>query len=334
MADPFPQSLAFLIAFWVNGLLHGIYLMLFLRWATLAKQKTSIYFVIVCWIGFVASNIDFAINLYLLLEGFWFWIPKGGPDAFFMNLGNWQTVLREFNYQILVSVCDAFMVYRLWRVWNCNWYITIVPILLLICETAFGLMAPVCLALGLFERLANAINTFLGFNTALQVVLTVLIGFRLLDPRQIKYLPTAQRARRYQLVRCIVESGLIVTVALVIDLALFAQDILFHWVFNISLTQLYAITTVLIVLRMNTLTTNTPTQSSYGGTTLNSLTSHPEYPRMPRKDLGQPKPVAVSFSTDRKLPNIPHDEAADLDIELKGYEARANNSRAAPFNDV
>ncbi|KAF8888749.1 hypothetical protein BD779DRAFT_1672088 [Infundibulicybe gibba] len=324
MVDPFPQSLAFLIAFWLNSMLHGIYLMLFIRWISL-KGKSSVYFVGVCWIGFVASNIDFGINLYLLLQGFWFWLPKGGPDVFFMDLGNWQTIFREVNYQVLVSVCDAFMVFRLWRIWNGNWYITILPIILLICETIFGLMAPACLALKQFDRLATAINVFLGFNTALQVVLTVLIGFRLLDPRQIRHLPPAQRALRVQLVRCIIESGLIVTVALVVDLALFVQGILFHWVFNISLTQLYAITTVLIVLRMNSITT-AQTYSSHSTTNNTSIHVAQEYPRPPRPNVIQGKPVTVSFydnPPDTKARDSqsggPRDDLFDTDIEMKRY---------------
>jgi len=60
--------------------------------------------------AFIASNVDFAINLYLLIKAFWLSLPQGGPDVFFANLSNWQTVLREITYQLLVSACDTLMV--------------------------------------------------------------------------------------------------------------------------------------------------------------------------------------------------------------------------------
>ena len=127
-ANQFPQSLAFLIAFWTNGFLHGklssnaittltdpllagIYLVLFLRWAVHPRHRSAaIYFVAFCWMAFIASNVDFAINLYLLIKAFWLSLPQGGPDVFFANLSNWQTVLREITYQLLVSACDTLMV--------------------------------------------------------------------------------------------------------------------------------------------------------------------------------------------------------------------------------
>ena len=227
-------------------------------------------------------------------------------------------------------------IYRLWRIWNGNWYITVVPSILLICETAFGILAPVCLSLAKFDLLVTAINCFLGFNTALQVVLTVLICFQLLDPRQIKLLPAAHRARRFQIVRCIIESGLVVTIALVIDLALYVQDILFHWVLNICLTQLYAITTVLIVLRMNTLAKSS--NSSLGISNSSSQgPSHPDYPRSPRRGMSQGSPLALNFyhskssgkSADTQSAMPPY-EPPDDDIEMKSYEAEDNNRQSIP----
>jgi hypothetical protein len=60
--------------------------------------------------AFLISNIDFGINLYLMIKGFWFSLPQGGPDVFFADVQNWQTILREVVSQLLVTASDTLMV--------------------------------------------------------------------------------------------------------------------------------------------------------------------------------------------------------------------------------
>jgi hypothetical protein len=129
MASAFPQSLAMLIAFWLNGVLHGkfclkthyymfsnppatgIYLILFIQWAINPRHwSAALYFMAFCWMAFLISNLDFGINLYLMIKGFWFSLPQGGPDVFFEDPKNWQTVLREIISQLLVTAGDTLMV--------------------------------------------------------------------------------------------------------------------------------------------------------------------------------------------------------------------------------
>lgn len=172
----------------------------------------------------------------------------------------------------------------MYRIWRRNIYVIIIPIILLLAETISGFMAVGRLSLGQFLLLPTAVDLLVSFNTALQIVLTVLIVVKLLDPREIKFLPQAQRTKRFQLVRCVVESGLLVTVALILDLALFVRGILFHWVFNISLTQLYAITTVLIVLRMNDINdaqSRSHSAPSHSGSNYSGNRQNYSHPRAP-----------------------------------------------------
>ena len=72
-------------------------------------RSAALYFVAFCWMAFLTSNIDFGINLYLMIKGFWFFLPQGGPDIFFLNLRNWQTILREVMGQLLVTASDTLM---------------------------------------------------------------------------------------------------------------------------------------------------------------------------------------------------------------------------------
>lgn len=254
-APVFPQALAMLIAFWVNGLLHGMYLILFTRWVFMRRNgggKTSLYYNITNWAVFALSNVDTAINFGLMIVGFWTSLTNGsgGPVPFFNSFSNWETIWRECNYQIIVALADLMMVHRLWVIWGRNHYLGGFALLLWAVELVFGFLAPARLAMQQFELLPFAINAQLGFNTTLQIALTALIAIRIMRPKYDS-MDSSQKQRRRQLVQCFIESGALVTLGVVIDLALFAQNILFHWVFNISLAQLYAISTVMIVLRLN-----------------------------------------------------------------------------------
>ena len=85
--------------------------MLFIQWVINPRHRSAaLYFVAFCWMAFLISNLDFGINLYLMIKGFWYSLPQGGPDVFFEDPQNWQTVLREITSQLLVTTGDSLMV--------------------------------------------------------------------------------------------------------------------------------------------------------------------------------------------------------------------------------
>jgi hypothetical protein len=89
----------------------GIYLVLFIQWAVNPRHRSAaLYFSAFCWIVFVVSNVDFAINFYLMIKGFWFSLPQGGPDVFFTDFRNWQTIARETIAQSMIAIGDTLMV--------------------------------------------------------------------------------------------------------------------------------------------------------------------------------------------------------------------------------
>jgi hypothetical protein len=254
-------------------------------------------------------------------------------------------ILREATAQLLVTVGDTLMVipllvihttsliplqiYRLYRIWGRNIYITIVPIFLLIAQTVTSYLAIVLLGLGQFTKLSTLGTLVLALNTAVQIVLAVLIAVRLLDPKDIKYLQKEQRSRRFQLVRCLVESGLLLAIALVIDLILLVQHVFFHWVFTISIPQLYAITTVLIVLRMDTFIDRQPSAlsgSSHSGAqqTNYSRGAHPSNVR---------SPLSVILYNEPTLPGMDDAHKSQIGdpqygIELQGYDVERRDMKS------
>jgi hypothetical protein len=190
-------------------------------------------------------------------------------------------------------------------------------------------MAVALLGHGPYTEIHNLATTLLVLNAAAQIALAVLFAVRLLNPRDVKYLPKEQRARRFQLVGCLVESGLLVTVALIIELALFMQDITFHWVFVISLPQLYAITTVLIILRMGSFADRhlsaMPGSSHSGGIhTSSSRGVVPANVRSPVSVMWYNEPTSPGIDDARKSQiGDPHDG-----VELEGYHAQRRDIKA------
>ena len=178
------------------------------------------------------------------------------------------------------------------------------------------------LGLGHFANLNTTDTLVLSLTTTLQITLAVLIAIRLLDPSDIKYLQKEQQTRRFQLVRCLVESGLLLAIVLIIDLILYTQHIPFFWVFNICLPQLYAITTVLIVLRMHNFTDrqlSSLTASSHSGAQQTRY-SRSVVPRSQLSVILFNEPTSAEMDDPRHgktLIGDPHDR-----IELQGYHEK------------
>jgi len=245
-------ALAYLIAIWINALLHGIYLTLFFYWLALPKENGhATYFITTSWLVFIFTNIDAASCLIMLIQGFWESLDGEGPAGYFASSAGWQFVLQEFNYLLLILVCDALMVWRVWRLYEGSRWIVAIPVLLLIAETVLRFVGDTYLALSIIAPFQETIASSLGTNTAVQVVITLLLGYRLLFTDNIRLLPPEQRSRRYRLTRAIVESGLIISVCLVFNLAFFVNNVVIHWTFNLGIVpHLYAITSVAIVVRL------------------------------------------------------------------------------------
>ena len=190
-------------------------------------------------------------------------------------------------------------------------------------------MAVALLSNGPYTHLRTFAIVLLVLNVTVQILLAVLIAVRLLNPRDVKYLPKEQRTRRFQLVRCLVESGLLVTVALIIELALYMQNITFHWVFVISLPQLYAITTVLIILRMGSFADRhlsaMPGSSHSGEMHMSSLRDViPSNVRSPVSVMLYNATTSPGIDDARKSQIAdPHDG-----IELQGYHAGRRDIKA------
>jgi len=244
-------ALAYLIAIWINALLHGIYLTLFVYWLSMPQENsTALYFTVTSWLVFVFTNIDAASCLIMLVQGFWQSLDGIGPSGFFQTSAGWQFVLQEFNYLLLILVCDALMVWRVWRLYEGSRWVVAIPALLLLAETVLRFVGDTFLALSIMPPFQETIASSLGTNTAVQVVITVLLGYRLLFTDDVRLLPPEQRSRRYRLTRAIVESGAIVSICLIFNLAFFIQNQVIHWTFNLSIPHLYAITSVAIVVRL------------------------------------------------------------------------------------
>jgi hypothetical protein len=190
-----------------------------------------------------------------------------------------------------------------------------------------GFMAVGYLSLGPYTELPTLTTLVLALNTTVQIMLAVLIAMRLLDPKDTKYLRGEHRTRRFQLVRCLVESGLLVAIALIIDLILFVRHMSFYWVFDICIPQLYAITTVLIVLRMGNFTDRHPSAlsaSSHSGAqqTHYSRSVAPSNLRSPVSVILYDEPT--SPGTLKSPIADPHDG-----IELQGYREQRRDTKVS-----
>ncbi|KZT54476.1 hypothetical protein CALCODRAFT_499818, partial [Calocera cornea HHB12733] len=113
----------------------------------------------------------------------------------------------------------------------------------------------------IFEKTTAAV---LAINTGVQIIITLLLGYRLLKIDDIRSLPPEQRSFRYRIVVAIVESGAIIAICLILNLAFLVNGGNIHWTFNLTIPHFYAITTMAIAVRIRTTSAPQKTVHTFG----------------------------------------------------------------------
>ncbi|KAK2462176.1 hypothetical protein APHAL10511_005808 [Amanita phalloides] len=82
---------------------------------------------------FTFASLDVAFGLRHNLEAFVYF--QGGPIKDFERLSNWINVMKMVNYVGQTFVGDAILLYRCWVIYNRNWLVVFLPILMWLGET-------------------------------------------------------------------------------------------------------------------------------------------------------------------------------------------------------
>ncbi|RPD54892.1 hypothetical protein L227DRAFT_334113 [Lentinus tigrinus ALCF2SS1-6] len=274
-----PLDTAQLIAMYLQAIFYGMalitvaYGLRVLLWSSDGhlKSKGSVNWIMVgtTLAMFTIATVNMAFVLQHILEAFIYYKGPGGPNAEFNDISNWVNVMATVDYVAQTFIGDAIMAYRCYVVYDRNWKIVIVPVLLWLAETACGGVTIYITATLHMETNLNAsrlkpfITSVLSLTLAMTTMTTGMIVYRIMSINAVISSQSVTRLsgshKMTRIVRILVESGLIYTISVVIFFSTFLASNNSQYAVSDVVVQLIPISFTLILIRVDQGTAQTST---------------------------------------------------------------------------
>ncbi|KAK2464141.1 hypothetical protein APHAL10511_003834 [Amanita phalloides] len=259
----FPPDEAKLVSIFVQTLLYGAYSVLFAltTWLFLGGNSKVILFTarrrmfIVSILLFVIATMHVCVNFTRIIKAFIiFRDAPGGPGAFFNRLSEFTEMFGSTLYVAQTLLGDALVIWRCYAIWDKNFFIIALPLLLLLGSTATGIgilysFDRVVPEADIFvTQLQQWITSFFSMTLATNIIGTGLAAYKLWRINSKGFKRT--RKRLYPVLLVIVESGAIFSAALLTLLILYKSDSWFQYVVVDAISPLVGIVFSVIMYRM------------------------------------------------------------------------------------
>ncbi|KAJ7282494.1 hypothetical protein C8J57DRAFT_1295516 [Mycena rebaudengoi] len=250
------------------------------RW----KRRSEIKWLtlVVSVILFLNGTLDLALALYGNIHAFVF-AGADGAAYVFLHASGWENVLKTMAVGTQSITGDAILIYRCWVVYHRSWRLVVVPLILWLGTlVANGRMIWIQASLVTRELITAKLilpwgMTFWALTITANSLTTALIVWRIrrvdkevqefrLPPEALHHAPPTALSR---VVRCMIESGLLYTVAAVLTFATFAARSSLVYVASVIELHSVGIAFNLIIIRLG----QTGTDSSIGLQTRDAITS-------------------------------------------------------------
>ncbi|KAF8953245.1 hypothetical protein BDZ97DRAFT_625499 [Flammula alnicola] len=217
---------------------------------------------------FLLSTAYTAMGLRMLIDSF---ISLGdSPEAilaYWLSPSNRLQVASKAIYLTNSLIGDAILVWRLYVVWGNNWYICVVPVIMVIATTGTSYATVADLAnLSSLQTLFRAGNTILAawaLSIATQFSVSCAIAGRIMWIS--RGVPSLASHRYFSVIWIIVESGAIYCITTVLLLTFFDLKTQAGGIIGGVLAQICAIVPTLIIVRVGLRRSYEPTTiTSYG----------------------------------------------------------------------
>ncbi|KAJ7688264.1 hypothetical protein B0H17DRAFT_1068945 [Mycena rosella] len=214
------------IGAFLENIIYGLYLSVFFECCALLWRKKlhgakSMYLMVTTALMFILITARCIIDTYRCVIAF------DNPDVDFGPPNSTLGLITNACWALVTPVADIFIVFRTFIVWNRNWYIVILPMLL--CLANFGIGILVILSLvevgdqnsAISSSKVDSLNAFISLSLCTNVVCTGLIAFKIIQVyRQVAWMVSnnAGRADSMRILSIIVESAAIYTLLLIATL--------------------------------------------------------------------------------------------------------------------
>ncbi|TFK18033.1 hypothetical protein FA15DRAFT_683390 [Coprinopsis marcescibilis] len=134
----FEYRVYYLLCFWVESLLYGIYLCVFIAAMNIMLRKrahnttSSKVFLIGVVSLFVLITIHNFTNVHRMIQAYAYETSFAYPAIFLRDLNNWDCFAFPVILALVIWIADILVIYRCWLVWKKRSWVIVVPVLLLI----------------------------------------------------------------------------------------------------------------------------------------------------------------------------------------------------------
>ncbi|KAJ3485677.1 hypothetical protein NLI96_g4794 [Meripilus lineatus] len=263
MLPQLPWDKTYLVATWLETLVYGFFVCLFLATTYVhlyLRRAHDSHSQVMYWIAtamFIIATLHISMNCYRLVRAYTDKInDPGGAAAYLSELAPWDHVFKDTLYASQEMFGDAVAIYRTWVIWNRDWRIIVLPIVLLIVSiisgyTVCGLYTVVVTSDTVFDpRLANWITTFYSIAVVQSAITTGLMAYRIwnAEKRMAKYRTSQSNLR--PVLWILVESASLQFFVELVLLALYAANYNCQYLMLEPVTPLVGITFTAITLRI------------------------------------------------------------------------------------
>jgi len=254
-----------IVSVWFEAILYGFYCTLFLEsvYIIIKKQKTKTtpakVFFIATLVMFMVATSHIAINVYRLLRGYVWLVADPGPVVYFSDLGRWENVAHDAINGIMTWIGDFLLIYRCFIVWDNNYYIIILPTLLLASSivangVALHLFIEVRLGTLFSPALVRWMDSIYSIALAQNTITTGLIAYRIWrQDRESQILGIRSEDPKTSLkpiLRIVVESAVIYVLTAVVIIILYARNNNFQFVVQEAIVPIIGIVFTLLSVRI------------------------------------------------------------------------------------
>lgn len=253
----------YLVGMFLSVIAYGVHLTLFLRcfqllWRRSPTVTRDVFYMTYISLLFILGNIGNGSNIKFTLQAFSDNRDyPGGPFAYTVEKStDVYYVLSNCTYIVNSWFTDALILYRFWRInGNVAWFVLAFPCLMFAASFCLSLLLIVVLnkpGMTLWSSISIRLGIpYWSISIALNVILTLLICFRLLRARQkLRRISPTLGSNFVSISAMLVESAALYAVNGIILLVSYAVDSSFQHVALPLLGQTQSIAPLLIIMRV------------------------------------------------------------------------------------
>ncbi|KAL4250240.1 hypothetical protein ABKN59_003114 [Abortiporus biennis] len=334
MGDKFPLTEARIVALFLESIFFGFYLITLERTVRCFIHKEDYWnkplhfilaFATLALAAFV--TLDVSVGLRQVLVAFVFSNTREAGADFLSDASNKDNLIRTICTPVLVLIADAMLVYRCFVIYYYNWWIIIAPLILWVGNVVcYGIAVYIAATLKQDAILnVESLKPFLtsGMVTSCvgSILSTGLISFRLYrfakETAILKSARVVQRRTFADVIRIVIESGLMTTLANIMLIATYLAGNNADYPVSDVMNVIYAISFNLIIVRLDEKKPGESTISQQNGTSSRSAPIPLQF--WDRRETQ----VVTNFSTNRPIEvmvtseSSPDSEYPTKEVDLK-----------------